>query len=61
MQIFILILGMGTIEWILILTLFISSKDWLKKSFFMCYVSIDHFLSEKVMAFDNFLAADKHK
>ena len=25
------------------------------------YVILDHFLSEKVMVFDNFLAADKHK
>ena len=24
-------------------------------------VTLDHFLSEKVMVFDNFLAADKHK
>ena len=23
--------------------------------------TLDHFLSEKVMVFDNFLAADKHK
>ena len=25
------------------------------------YMTLDHFLSEKVMVFDNFLAADKHK
>ena len=26
-----------------------------------CYTPLDHFLYKKVMVFDNFLAADKHK
>jgi len=42
------------------MTLSLGSKTK-SKEMDIKYVTSDHFLTEKVMVFDNFLAADKHK
>ena len=57
-------------RWVLILYIYIVEENFafdltflnqIEKFTLGHYGTLDHFLSKKVMVFDNFLAADKHK